>query len=59
MIPELGHYAVVLAFCLAVVQAVFPLVGVARNNQVLMRLSRSAAFGQCFFCCCGFCGIGL
>ena len=49
MIPELGHYAIILAFCLAIGQAILPLVGVARNNRALMQLSRSAAFGQCFF----------
>jgi len=49
MIPELGHYAVILALCLAMVQATLPFIGVARNNQTLMQLSRSTAFGQCFF----------
>ena len=32
MIPEIGHYALVLALFLALVQSVLPLVGAARGN---------------------------
>lgn len=49
MIPELGHFAIILAFSLAIAQSILPFLGVAKKNQTLMRLSRSTAFGQCFF----------
>src|SRR5262245_57575065 len=32
MIPELGHLALILAFCAAIVQAVLPLVGAHQNR---------------------------
>jgi len=46
MIPEFGHFALILAICLSVVQSIFPLVGAARNNHAWMRLARSSAIGQ-------------
>ncbi len=49
MIPELGHFSLVLAFALALVQAVVPLVGAQRNRLALMAVGRPAAQGQFFF----------
>ena len=49
MIPEIGHFALILALCLAVVQGVFPLIGAARNNPVLMGMARPVAQGQFVF----------
>ncbi|MDI3490220.1 c-type cytochrome biogenesis protein CcmF [Thauera propionica] len=49
MIPELGHFALVLALVLAVVQAVVPMVGASRNRFALMAVGRPAAQGQFFF----------
>lgn len=49
MIPELGHFALILALCLAVAQGVLPLVGAARNSMVLMNVARPAAQGQFVF----------
>ena len=49
MIPELGHFALILAFCLALVQGVLPLAGAARGNAVLMGVARPAAQGQFVF----------
>ncbi|NLF55774.1 MAG: heme lyase CcmF/NrfE family subunit [Thauera phenolivorans] len=49
MIPELGHFALVLALVLALVQAVVPLVGASRNRLALMAVGRPAAQGQFFF----------
>jgi len=43
MIPEIGHFALALALCVAVVQAVFPMVGAQRGDLALMNLSRPAA----------------
>ncbi|MBL8436736.1 MAG: heme lyase CcmF/NrfE family subunit [Zoogloeaceae bacterium] len=49
MIPELGHFALILAFCVALVQAVLPLVGASRNQPALMAVARPAAQGQFVF----------
>jgi cytochrome c-type biogenesis protein CcmF len=49
VIPELGHFALMLALCIALVQAVVPLVGAARNDARLMTLARPAAQGQFVF----------
>lgn len=49
MIPELGHFALVLALVLALVQAVVPLIGASRNRLALMAVGRPAAQGQFFF----------
>ncbi|MBR0567203.1 heme lyase CcmF/NrfE family subunit [Azoarcus sp. L1K30] len=49
MIPELGHFSLVLAFVLALVQAVVPMVGAARNNPSMMAVARPAARGQFVF----------
>ena len=49
MIPELGHFALILALVLAVVQATVPLVGAARNRYALMAVARPAAQGQLVF----------
>ena len=46
MIPELGHLALVLAFCLAVVQGTVPLVSARRGDAIGMRLAASGAAGQ-------------
>ncbi len=46
MIPEIGHYALVLALAVALVQATVPLIGAARNDAPLMEMARSAALTQ-------------
>ncbi len=46
MIPELGHFALILSLCLAVTQAVVPLAGSFANIRSWMALSRSLAWGQ-------------
>jgi cytochrome c-type biogenesis protein CcmF len=48
MIPELGHYALILALAVALVQATLPLVGAARGDVRLMALGRTAALTQAF-----------
>jgi cytochrome c-type biogenesis protein CcmF len=49
MIAELGHYALVLALGLALIQASVPLFGTRRNDPVLMGLAGTTAVGQfCF-----------
>ncbi|MDM8547822.1 heme lyase CcmF/NrfE family subunit [Candidatus Venteria ishoeyi] len=54
MVPELGHFALILALCLAIVQTVFPLIGTARNIPNWMAVARPAATGQWVFMLLGF-----
>ena len=49
MIPELGHLAMILALCLAVVQGTLPLIGAWRGDQQWMGLAQPAAWGQFSF----------
>ncbi|NIA27120.1 MAG: c-type cytochrome biogenesis protein CcmF, partial [Desulfobulbaceae bacterium] len=49
MIPEIGHFALILALALAIAQATLPLIGAHRNNVALMSVARSAATGQLLF----------
>jgi len=49
MIPELGHFALVLALSLAICQAVMPLLGAHRGDAALMSVARPAALGQFVF----------
>lgn len=46
MIPEIGHFALVLALFIALVQAVFPLVGASRGNSAYMNAAPRAAILQ-------------
>ena len=48
VIPELGHFALILALAVAVVQATLPLVGASRGDVRLMMLGRTAALTQAF-----------
>ena len=49
MIPELGHFSLIIAFCLACIMGVLPILGAARNNPVFMGVARPLAFGQLVF----------
>ena len=49
MIPELGHYALILALGIALIQATLPLAGASLQNQTWMSLARPAAIGQFVF----------
>ncbi len=46
MIPELGNFAVMLALCVALTQAILPIAGSFNGNQRWMALGRPAAAGQ-------------
>ena len=46
MIAEIGHFALVLALFVAIVQATLPLLGAARGHAALMALARPAAQAQ-------------
>ncbi len=54
MIPEIGHFALILALALAACQAVLPLVGAHRNDAAMMSIARSASYGQLFFVAASF-----
>src|SRR5690349_14882862 len=49
MLPELGHFALIVALCVAVVQATLPLIGSFRGETAWMALARPAAAGQFVF----------
>lgn len=49
MIPELGHFALILAFSLALVQTLLPLIGTTWNVPQWMGIARPAAVGQLVF----------
>src|SRR3984957_15312744 len=49
MIDEIGHFALVLALCVAVIQAVVPLYGAAKGDGALIALARPAALAQFAF----------
>jgi cytochrome c-type biogenesis protein CcmF len=49
MIPELGHFALIVALCIAVVQALVPLAGSLRGDAAWMAVARPAAQGQFVF----------
>ena len=46
MIPELGHYALILALAVALVQSVVPLVGARANDPVMMDVGTKTAYAQ-------------
>ncbi len=49
MVPEIGHFALILALLLALTQGVLPIVGAARGAPAWMALARPAAQGQFTF----------
>ncbi|MBS7326556.1 MAG: heme lyase CcmF/NrfE family subunit [Thiopseudomonas sp.] len=48
-VPELGHLALILALCFAVVQSFFPMVGAWKGDHRWMSLAQPAAWGQFVF----------
>ncbi|MGC4090868.1 MAG: heme lyase CcmF/NrfE family subunit [Polyangiaceae bacterium] len=46
MIPELGHFALILAFCVALAQGFLPLVGAHQGRTPWILLARPAAMAQ-------------
>ncbi len=49
MIPELGHFALVLGLAFAFLLATVPLIGVARNDQFLIRYAWPFSYGMFIF----------
>ncbi len=59
MIPEIGHFALILALCVAAVQGTLPIFGAASGNSSFMAVAKPAARGQFLlvliaFCCLGY-----
>lgn len=48
MIPEIGHFSLILALLVALVLGVFPILGAARGNLGWMRLAKPTALAQFF-----------
>ena len=49
MIPEVGHFALILALSLSLCQFLLPLVGYFREDTAMMGVARTAATGQFLF----------
>ncbi|HEB82647.1 MAG TPA: heme lyase CcmF/NrfE family subunit [Gammaproteobacteria bacterium] len=49
MIPELGHFALIIAFAVAIVQSIVPLIGAARNDAAMISMARVASVTQLLF----------
>jgi cytochrome c-type biogenesis protein CcmF len=54
MIPELGHYALILALGLALIQGSMPALGARNGDPVLMSMAAPAALAQFFFVAAAF-----
>ncbi|MFT5635468.1 MAG: cytochrome c-type biogenesis protein CcmF [Cognaticolwellia sp.] len=49
MIPELGHFALIIGLAFALCLSIVPLIGVARNNQQLINSAKPLSFGLFLF----------
>lgn len=49
MVPELGNFALILAFCLSILLGVLPMIGAARGNVIWMGLARPLTAGVFVF----------
>ncbi|MDN5938969.1 MAG: cytochrome c biogenesis protein CcsA, partial [Salinisphaera sp.] len=58
MIPELGHFALIMALCLALAQSLLPLGGYYRRRLDLMGVAAPAAVGQFVFLGLAFAALG-
>jgi cytochrome c-type biogenesis protein CcmF len=54
VIAEAGHYALVLALALSLIQSVVPIVGARLHDPALMNVARSAALAQLLFVAASF-----
>ncbi|WJW76492.1 heme lyase CcmF/NrfE family subunit [Thiohalobacter sp. IOR34] len=49
MIPEIGHFALILALCMALVQSTLPVIGAARGIPSWIAVARPAVWAQLLF----------
>src|ERR1700753_1184759 len=54
MIPEIGHFALVLALLIGLVQGSVPMIGARRNDPTLMGVAESTALAQFGFVAAAF-----
>ena len=54
MIPELGHFALIMALVMALIQASLPVIGAAKGINSWVALAKPAARLQLFFILCSF-----
>ncbi len=59
MIAEAGHYALVLALALALIQSTVPMIGARLRDPVLMNVARSTALAQLVFVGLSFAALAL
>lgn len=55
MLPEIGHFALILALCFACLQAALPLYGAYRQQPLLLATRKPLVFGQLGFLLLSFC----
>ena len=55
MVPEIGHFALILSLCLSFALTVLPLLGAHYGNNLLMHTGRSLAVGFFVFVAIAFC----
>lgn len=51
MLPELGSFAILLAFCFSLIQGIAPLRAYHKNNAIYFQVSLFATLGQFIFLC--------
>ncbi len=49
MIPELGHFCLILGLCMAVIQGFLPIIGATYRINGWINVARPSAYGQLFF----------
>ncbi|TKB49524.1 heme lyase CcmF/NrfE family subunit [Ferrimonas aestuarii] len=49
MVPELGHYALIIGMAFAAIMSIVPLIGVAKRDAFLVSYSRPLAYGMFVF----------
>jgi cytochrome c-type biogenesis protein CcmF len=59
MIPEIGHFALILALCVTTLQGILPILGAASGNSAFLAVAQPAARAQFLliltaFCCLGY-----
>jgi cytochrome c-type biogenesis protein CcmF len=59
MIAELGHYALMLALGLALIQGIMPIIGTRTNDPVLMAIAAPAALAQFAFVAMAFAALAI
>src|SRR5215470_14415768 len=58
MIPEIGHFALIIALLLALTQATLPLIGASSGNRMWIALAVPAGQAQFIFVATAFCCLG-